>query len=151
MENDNDNVSTVAQLILAILGGIIVMALQIGFSVACITIGVIYDCDKDESTFLIVCGALGIGIITFRSLHKLINSEDDGNGFMANLLSIVQVCVCIWGMTLVWPFHLNPCNDVLYGFAFAAANIWWIVLSIMLICIIIMIYTSAICTDTVEA
>jgi len=136
----NNTGSDLAKIILAFLAGIIMIAIQFGFSVACIVIGSIYRCDDDMDNFLIVCGALGIVINILKILHKLANPDDDGNGNMANLLCVVQICSCFWGMSLVWPFHKDACNDVLYGFAFTAANAWWIILGAILVCYTIAIF-----------
>lgn len=136
--NEN-NGSSIALAIINFFKNIIIIAIVCGFSIACIVIGVLYKCNDDLSLFLIISGAHGLAFSTFKMLNRHAYPNDSGNGFVANIILFSSFAVALWGMFLVWPYQHNPCSKLVYGFAFASANLWWIMLIIAILLSILLI------------
>lgn len=125
--------STFAKTLYMWLTGIIIIALIFGFSILSIIVGNYERCDEEMADFLITSGAIGIVTSTLDLLHKATNPERENKPQIVYFLQLVQLAVCIWGMTQTWVFQKNPCSDLLYYTAFVAANIWWWIMAILFV------------------
>lgn len=122
-----------AFIILQFLTGLISLGITFGFSIFAIVVGTYEQCDKIMSDYLIAAGSIGLVIASFETLHSLADPEREGRLPVVNMLMAASLGVAIWGMTLTWPFQKEACNDLLYYTAFVSANMWWWILSLLIV------------------